>query len=214
MIKTELMKQMAKYSPVPKNMGELAEIKKGVYRFSSEAYRLEGIGNLFYMQMSAMFGLMKMETAVITPIEKDLSFCNMDTIAAAGNQTYLFEMYRTCINDTDLSSFAPVHEKYSHLTDSVSGPHWYDSLILPATVGKKGKKIAAEGEAMLKECLAEYIRLLDQAPACAPDTKKEKVAEYVDQLISRGGPAVDSMKKIIGEEKTAKLIRTFMYGLD
>ena len=73
--------------------------------------------------------------------------------------------------------------------------------------------ISEKAEAMLKECLDLYLELLDKAEDCDPEAKKEKTKEYVDRLLSEGGAAVDSMNKIIGKEKTAKLVREFMYGL-
>ncbi len=203
-----------KYGLKKRNMGDLAVIKKGMYRFDSEAYEIEGVGNLFIIEMKAMLGLMKMETIVLTPVEKDLSFCNLDTIDAMGNTTSMFEMYDTCIKAADLSSFDPVKEKYAHLQDYESSPRWYDEYKLSSCIAKKGKKIKDEAEGMLKECFGLYLELLDKAEDCNPSRKKEKNKVYAEGLLSNGGAAVDSMNKIIGPEKTSELIRKFMYAVD
>ena len=52
------------YQLLPVNMGELAEIKKGLTNFHCETYQIKDVGNLFFIEMKAMFGLMKMNTAV------------------------------------------------------------------------------------------------------------------------------------------------------
>ena len=202
------------YTLEKRDMGELSRIHKGLYDFNCETYEIKDIGNFFFMDMKAMFGLMKMETAVITPLQKDLSFCNLDVIKAMSNYTGMFEMYRTAISESDVSGFEEIRNRYSDLENYETAPRWYDEYKLPSCICKKGKKIDAKGQALLNECLDLYLELLNKAPECDPKEKKEKVAVYVDRLIGEGGAAVDSMNKIIGPEKTAKLIREFMYHID
>ena len=72
-MRDEILRRIREEYPlIPREMGELKELKKGMYRFDFECYRVGEIGNLFAIDMSAMFGLMKMETVVLTPIERDL----------------------------------------------------------------------------------------------------------------------------------------------
>ena len=201
------------YQLLPVNMGKLAEIKKGFTNFHCETYQIKDVGNLFFIEMKAMFGLMKMNTAVITPVQKDLSFCNFDAVHAMGNDTFIFEMYRTCIEETDLSAFKAVREKYRDSADYQAQPRWYDSWRLSAYLAKKGKGKSEEQEQMMKDCLSFYLDYLSKAPECDPDAKKEKNRAYAERLLSEGGVAVDSMKKIIGEEKTSRLIREYMYAV-
>ncbi len=154
-----------------------------------------------------------METCVITPFKKDLSFCNSDTVQAMGNDMCLFEMYKTSLHDEDLSVFEAIKEKYMNLPEYDGGEHWYDSVRLSSSIGKKGKKIITEGSRMLEDCLMEYLDLLEKAPDCDPEKKKEEVRKYVDRLIAEGGMAVDGLSKMIGLEKATELIRNYMYDL-
>lgn len=213
MKETILNELKKRYTLEKRDMGDMKNIHKGMYNFDCEAYTVKDIGNLFFIEMKALFSLMKMETTVLTPVNKDLSFCNFDIIKAMGNETHMFEMYRSAIKDTDLSAFNAIKEKYSDLENYETEKRWYDDCRLESSICKKGKKISEKAEAMLKECLDLYLELLDKAEDCDPETKKEKTKEYVDRLLSEGGAAVDSMNKIIGKEKTAKLVREFMYGL-
>ena len=213
MKETILNELKKRYTLEKRDMGDMKNIHKGMYNFDCEAYTVKDIGNLFFIEMKALFGLMKMETTVLTPVNKDLSFCNFDIIKAMGNETHMFEMYRSAIKDTDLSAFNAIKEKYSDLENYETEKRWYDDYRLESSICKKGKKISEKAEAMLKECLDLYLELLDKAEDCGPEAKKEKTKEYVDRLLSEGGAAVDSMNKIIGKEKTAKLVREFMYGL-
>ena len=213
MKETILNELKKRYTLEKRDMGDMKNIHKGMYNFDCEAYTVKDIGNLFFIEMKALFGLMKMETTVLTPVNKDLSFCNFDIIKAMGNETHMFEMYRSAIKDTDLSAFNAIKEKYSDLENYETEKRWYDDCRLESSICKKGKKISEKAEAMLKECLDLYLELLDKAEDCDPEAKKEKTKEYVNRLLSEGGAAVDSMNKIIGKEKTAKLVREFMYGL-
>lgn len=202
-----------KYTLVEKNMNELTTIRKGMYRFDCEAYEIKDIGNLFFISMKAMFGLMKMETIVVTPLHKDLSFCNFDIVNFMKQQTYIFEMYESSIEKADLSSFDEIAKRYSHLGDYASAPRWYDELKLSSCLAKKGKNISKEADRMIKEMFDNYLELLDKVPDCDPDLKAREVKKYVDRLINEGGAAVDNMNKIIGKDKTEILIRTYMYGV-
>ncbi len=213
MKETILNELKKRYTLEKRDMGDMKNIHKGMYNFDCEAYTVKDIGNLFFIEMKALFGLMKMETTVLTPVNKDLSFCNFDIIKAMGNETHMFEIYRSAIKDTDLPAFNAIKEKYSDLENYETEKRWYDDCRLESSICKKGKKISEKAEAMLKECLDLYLELLDKAEDCDPEAKKEKTKEYVDRLLSEGGAAVDSMNKIIGKEKTAKLVREFMYGL-
>ena len=42
------------YTLEKRDMGDLANIHKGMFQFDSEAYEIQGVGNLFLMDMKAM----------------------------------------------------------------------------------------------------------------------------------------------------------------
>ena len=160
-MKNYIIEELSKaYQLIPVDMGELSDIRKGLTTFHCETYQIKDIGNLFFIEMKAMFGLMRMDTAVITPAQKDLSFCNFDAVHAMGNDTFIFEMYRTCTEEADLSAFAALKEKFRASADYQAQPRWYDSWRLPAYLAKKGKGKAEEQEQMMKECLSFYLVLL------------------------------------------------------
>ena len=213
-MKEKILKTLnGRYSLEKRDMGALSHIHKGLYYFHCETYAIKDIGNLFFIEMKALFGLMKMETMVLSPEYKDLSFCNLDTINAMGNDTYLFEMYRSSLKDSDLSAYDKIRKDYACLPDYQTVPRWYDEYKLSSCLGKKGKKISADGERMLEDCFRLYLDLLHKAENCDPQKKKAETAKYVDRLIKEGGAAIDSMNKIIGQDMTGELVRKFMYNI-
>lgn len=207
--------ELTKYFKLKKkDMGDLKTIKKGMFHFECENYEIEGVGNLFFINLKAMMGMMKMETAVITPIHKDVSFGNIDIVKAMGKETYIMEMYDTSLHKEDLSSFDYLKDKYRDLKDYKTEPRWYDELKLSSCIAKRDKKMSAKADALILEWLQRYIELLEKAETCDPQLKIAKTKQYSEKLISDGGMAVDSLSKMIGADKTATLIRKFMYATE
>ena len=203
-----------RYNLKSRDMGEFRKIKKNIYRIECECYEIEGVGNLFFIDMKAMMGMMKMESMVLTPLWKDVSFCNFDLVEAAGNTTLIFEMYRTALHEDDLGSFAGLKEKYRNIENAQTDSGWYDAMKLSCCLAKKGKSLGVEKDRVIADYLDKYMQLLEQAADCDPEAKKAAVRCYTDRLVTEGGVAVDTMKQMLGPEKTAKLIRSYMYGID
>jgi hypothetical protein len=64
--------------------------------------------------------------------------------------------------------------------------------------------------------LAIYIDMINQAQPLSEElsSKVEKsVKEYIDNLISQGGPAVDLLVKLMGPEKQREYVYTVMFGI-
>ena len=44
--------------------------------------------------------------------------------------------------------------------------------------------------------------------------KREKTNAYVEGLLRNGGPSTDVFKKALGEQKTAELFKTVLFGTE
>lgn len=194
-------------------IGEYAKMKVGVMKFQIWAFHAEGLGHVSAMQASGMFGLMKMDTLIINPTEKDMPLFSYDRVHAMGNDTLIYELYDTILEKADLNRVEDVKEKYRHLPDHDLGEHWYDSIKLAISLSKKGKKVhTAAFDACAMEYLAAYLEDAAEADYCEPAGKKEKASVYVEGLLTNGGPSTDVFKKGIGDEKTAELFRNILFG--
>ena len=213
MIRQILVDLKKRYVLLQREMHDLKTIKTDMTEIACDAYEIEGVGNLFVMEMDAMQGAMKMESSVITPNVKDLSFCNIDIVKTSESDLCLFEMYKTSLHEEDLSAFETIKEAYKDLPEYDGGEHWYDSMRLSSSIGKKGKAILPEAERMLEECVTVYLKLLEEASECNSDAKKESIREYAERLIKEGGMAVDGLIRMIGIEKTKELIRNYMFDI-
>ncbi len=194
-------------------IGEYSKMKVNGMNFDIWAFHAEGLGHVSAMVAKGFFGLMKMDTLIINPTEKDMPLFSYDRVHAMGNDTLIYELYDTILEKADLNRVEDVKEKYRSLPDHDLGKHWYDSIKLAVSLSKKGKKAHTPD---FDKCAMEYLEayLADAAEAdyCEPAGKKEKASVYVEGLLSNGGPSTDVFKKGLGPEKTAELFRNILFG--
>lgn len=195
----------------PRDIGAFAALRAGGMRFSICAYDLSGIGALSTVSMTAMLNLMRMETLVLTPLERDAPLLSCDLVRVAGRDTLLLELYDTQLAPIDTDALDAVKAAYAALPDHDLGTHWYDPLKLPPSLAKRGRKLWAQAAPLADAYLAAYLDLLSAAPPCARAEKQARVRAYVDGLLQNGGPSTDQFKKLIGEERTAALFRQVIF---
>ena len=202
-----------KYSLSPLNAGEMATLKASGMKFSVEAYKAEGLGHVSVMRAKGFFGLMKMDTLIINPTEIDLPLYSYDRILAMGNDTLIVELYDTVVGEYSDAQLTKVKEKFATLPERDPGEHWYDSIKLASSISKKGKKITQELDQLTIEHFRAY---LESSTATVTDgkSKKDMAAVYVNGLLEKGGPSTDVFKKELGVDKTTKLFRKILFGIE
>jgi hypothetical protein len=216
MLKDRLLKIINEELIISKrDIGEYSKIDKKGMHFVIESYKIEGIGNLSVLSMKAMFGLMKMESIIITSLEKDAPLFNIDTIQVGKKVTLLAELYNTQVSNIDSSLLSPLKEiqdKNLDLPLYVTKPHWYDSIKYKESLGYTGKKLISRFEDISEEYLKEFLKILRSTKNISPDLKTPKVNDYVNGLLS-SGPTASQFKKLIGEEKTKELFTKYIFGV-
>ena len=205
-----------RHSLEEKSVGELKTFKAKGMTFVCEAYTAQGLGHVSVMRAKGFFGLMKMDTLVIAPENKDLPLLSYDRIYAMGNDTLIIEIYDTMGEEkADLTSVKSTKSKYAGLperfADGEEPKLWYDDIRLPETTSKKGKKAHTDGfDAYTLEYIKAYLSL--NASECDVKEKKARTDVYANGLVTQGGPATDVFKKEFGEEKTSNIIRGVLFG--
>ncbi len=191
--------------------GGYASMKISGMKFNVETFDAKGLGAVTVMTASGMLGLMKMDTIVINPKEKDLPLLSYDRILAMGNDTLLTEVYDTVSSGFITDGLDKVLADFGEAFSYDPGTHWYDDLKLPQSVYKKGKKKqTAQFDKLAADYLESYITA-KTAPSFDPEVKAEKTKRYVDGLIKNGGPSTDVFKKALGEEKTAEFFHKVFF---
>ena len=193
--------------------GEYERMKVSGMKFTVRRFYAQGLGNVSAMVAKGFFGLMKMDTLIITPTEKDMPLFSYDRVHAMGNDTLIYELYDTLLGDADLSSLEQVKKEAAYLPDHDLGQHWYDAIKLPVSLSKKGKKEHTPGfDATAIHYLAKYLETAATAADSEASPKREKASVYVEGLLKNGGPSTDVFQKGLGEEKTAELFRKVLFA--
>ena len=193
--------------------GEFSALKVNGMTFSIQAYAVEGLGHLSVMRAKGFFALMRMDTLMLVPKDKDLPLYSYDRIFAAGNDTLIVELYDTTLETFDQAAMQAIAGEYADLAERDPGEHWYDSIKLSASISKKAKKKQTpRADALTLAHFDAYINA--KMPMVSdPSAKNEKTLTYVNGLLTQGGPSTDVFKKVLGEEKTSKLFYRVLFGV-
>lgn len=205
---------------VPKDLGADARLSKRGMTFETKSWEIRGIGHLCVLRMNAFFGLMKMETIVIAPFEADLPLYNADWVGAFGTETQMAELYDTQLEpwpEESKGKFDEAKAAFADLPDAPTGEHWYDAVLYPCSVHKKGKKLTDRFNKLAKEYTDLFVAELAAAAAsgkCPADLKKARVSEFAHKLVENDGPAVSMMAKLFGKETMQRIVLRHMYGVE
>lgn len=213
MIRSMIRTITAKYHLNAITLGEFTKMKVNGMNFELWAFHADGLGHVSAMTASGFLGLMKMDTLIINPTERDMPLFSYDRVHAMGNDTLICELYDTLLESADLSALENVKANYAALPDHDLGQHWYDSIKLAVSLSKKGKKAqTASFDACAMDYLQSFLEAAESAPYCDPAAKNAKASAYVEGLLTNGGPSTDVFKKSMGDEKTAQLFGNVLFG--
>lgn len=183
--------------------------------FTISAYRVEGVGHLSLMQAKAPLGLMRMDSLILTPDERDMPLVSYDRMTVGGKDLLYYEFFNTTLEARELSSPAAVKPGYADLPDNTPKPAWYAPLLDPASVHKKfKKKLTPRGDQLTLSLLSATLDTLAAAPVCDVTAKTEKNAAYVEGLLTNGGPSTNAFLKQYGPEITGRLFRRVLFGTE
>ena len=57
-----------------------------------------------------------------------------------------------------------------------------------------------------------YIEHINAAAVCDPGKKKAKIQDFASKLLENGGPAVNEVRKLFGDDFVKRLVMQYMYG--
>ena len=220
MKKDELIARWAKdFSLSPVDLGENARLRVGPMTFVLEQWKVEGVGNLSVMAGSALLGLMRMDTVILTPLDRDAPLFSYDRIRVPGADTMLMELYDTQVEGTgcleeSLAALEELKDSLGDIGDYSQGARWYDAIRLPQSLAKKGRGVSERLDAAALKAAGLYSALLGQAPRCGRGEKTEKTLDYVRGLLTHGGASTDLFVKKLGQSRTEYIFRHILFGVD
>ena len=154
---------------------------------------------------------------VSTEYTRDVPLLNLDRIKVLGNETLLCELYDTQLSPYSskaLDRLKKVSERDFSIQDYVSSANGFsDTLIYPCSYRKKGKKATDRFTRAASDFFEIFVDELDSLSECDSNLKKQKNAEFANALYSKGGSAVNQVKKLFGDDIAKKLVVNYMYGI-
>ena len=205
-----------RYEVTEKDIGSDRKLDKGLMHFTVRSFDAAGFGTLCLMNMKGMFGLMKMETIVLSCITKDVPLLNIDTISAMGSTTRMAELYDTRIGkkDTELENACQaIKDGDRDIPDYPSGEHWYDYMCMACSYRKKSKENDLRMKTSCMKYFDAYMKEVERAEDCDPAAKTAANRVLPQGLLDHGGPAVDQVRKLFGDETASRLVLSHMYGV-
>lgn len=211
----KLLNILAKEYPLEEiDVGDMSTLKASGMTFSVKAYNAVGLGHVSVMRAKGFFGLMKMDTLIVNPTEKDLPLYSYDRIFAMGNDTLIVELYDTLVGEFSEQTLMDIKAQYSSLPYREPGEHWYDNIKLDSSISTKGKKnLTGTFDEFTSKHFEAYLAEGGKVGSPNREAKLEKAAYYVNGLLRNGGPSTDVFKKELGDEKTEKLFNNVLFGI-
>lgn len=202
-----------RYPLKPVDAGEFAALKMNGMKFTVRAYDAAGLGRVSVLLAHGMFGLMRMDTLIINPAQRDLPLFSYDRVYAMGNDTLILELYGTTASPFSCAELDRLYEESRALPERERrGACWYDGIRLPQSLSKKGRRAMTPAFDRITE---KYLEAWLDAGFPEPfdmDEKRRKTEAYVGGLLKNGGPSTDVFRKNLGDERTAALFRNVLFG--
>ena len=101
--------------------------------------------------------------------------------------------------------------RYGNLSVWQPKEAWYNPHAVPASAYFRGKGVRKELPKFQMEYCKAYFSSLLLCPPCDEAKKSRVNAALPDGLLKNGGPAVNQFRAMIGEEKTERFLKGFMY---
>ena len=211
-----------------KDKYELEEMDAGKYEkillykvlpFSSKVYKIKDLGTLCFLTLNT--GVMEILSVNINAFTKDIPQLTIDFVSAFNSRTLLIEIYNLQVNKDNeysqnfLKELDEIEKKYYNLKEAKASSSWYDEYLLKI-IGKKGNVINDKYFLnIIKEIVEAYVVSTEKAPKISPDDQKKIVGlykEFSNNLVEKGGVAINNFIKSLGKEKTAEFLSNVFYG--
>lgn len=167
-------------------------------RFCVHQYDAEGFGNLMTMDTSAMGGMMKLSTIVLTPNSgKQVPFLLIDTMEMKKKRLAYVEYYDCTKTGAILPGAEKQPQEFRHIPDYAEKPAWYVERRTPYSLIKGGEHVSAEElQEMVITCAKRYFEAAKGAEVNTENLIGLKAFQH--DMCTLGNPSSDTMTKVLG----------------
>ncbi len=215
MIDSLISKLRRNYTVTSCKAGRLGTVRKRGMRISLNAYDIAGAGHLCTVEIRGPLGLMRLESVVLTPFEKDMPVFSAEGKRSMGKDSLSVEFGDTLLAPLPESireAFRSVRSRYEDLPVSERPLRPFDDCILEESLTVKGPEVGLKKEVIVRKFFECYMTELTEAPPADAEAKKAKTREFAERLLEAGGPAIKAVRHFLGDEETESLYFEEIFG--
>jgi len=194
-----------------------------LFDISVNSYQSDRLGKINSLD-ATMFFCMKMFTLMIRPdYGYNLPVLSVDFIFTPfGGRVYVIEIIDPAkiADENKKIYYGKMKSRLPEVAqfESTGQRDWYKDFVTDFSIHKKTDR---KNDDLLfdiyKTYLNAYIDMAKNAKPLTPENSKklkQGLETYVSTLLSKGGPAVDVFKQILGPEGQQEYVRSVMFGID
>lgn len=188
-----------------------------LFKFNTKQYKIEKLGNMCILEGSSILGL-SLLTVVFTPNrELDIPFVIIDFVEVRNKSTVFVEFYNEHMKNKDYIKILDTKLKdknnyYKGLEDYIEKPNWYVPLRNKYSPLKKGGKEDKEILMnMILDYLDEYLNFVSSINNEECNLKNIDLEEFIEDLIVKGNPSSNILKKALGEDGYNRFCRDIIF---
>ena len=93
-----------------------------------------------------------------------------------------------------------------------SAQYWFDEIRYPCSFKESGKGKTERFNQVASSYIQTFLSQIERAMPCNPDEKRIRNQQFAETLYAQGGPAVNQIKKLFGDDAARRLVVQYMYG--
>lgn len=203
-----LLKKINTMYPLKEITSKDLEVSK--MNFHIVQYYAKNLGNVSVMQ--GKNSLMKTDTLIINPFEKDVPLFSYDRVKVLFKDSLYCELFETRVDSDKIPEFIKDLGKLNKYNIKLKSS-WYDDILYKESIHSKTSKLHSKYlDESSNKFFNAYLKWSIQARNCDRYLKKAKAKEYTENLLQKGGPSTDLFIKEKGIEFTEKLFREVLFG--
>ncbi len=193
----------------------------GLIRFEAEKYAAPQLASIACMT-TRIAGFVRMFSLVVRPdYGSYLPVLSAEVIAMGKRRILFFEIINTTPGPDDnmkrhYAKLNAVKQDAPGLME-VTSVGWYQQMLAECSFKLRSQRQHDDRLLSLYlECVSLYLEMAAQAePTDASGNRllKQSAESFVEQLLSRGGPAVNVFRHLLGEAGQQEYVRTVMFGI-
>ena len=214
----EVLKKYTNLSEV--EIGEYSKITiKKFIPFYTRSYKIKNVGYLAIL--SCNFGFFQVFSFHLSPYEKDFPILIIDYMQYFGYRNAIYETYNTTLDKDNniiknfINEFEKLKKNNSDINDWILSPQWIDQRKM-INMRKKGNDSQDEKFiSLFSDVIEIYLKNIIKLPKLIGDAKikkAEKIKEFAEELVEKGGMIGKIFKSKMEEEDVVKLFVDIYFG--